>query len=112
MAKKKTPDLGPIEEAYGFVFGDPTGEARTAHADPTVTQVGSVICMNPNCPDHSHVAIYSDTTLPVHCGTCYTPLVQDPNAAPDLSLLDAGTPLHEAVYDRVLERLRAEGHIQ
>jgi hypothetical protein len=112
MPKKNTPDLSPVEEAYGFVFGDPTGEARTAHADPTVTQVAAVVCMNPDCPDRSHIAVHSDTTLPVHCGTCFTVLVQDPNAGPDMSTLEAGTPLHEAVYEHVLERLRAEGHIQ
>lgn len=66
-------NIRKIEAAHGFTFGG--GEK------PTSDPVQIAVCVTPGCAaQNSHVKIYADTVLPVHCGSCASVLVADSDA--------------------------------
>lgn len=108
------PDLSPIEQAeqtYGFTFGDPTNEAKTLK---TAKPTGIASCVAPDCSRRGEmVHVYPDTELPLHCGSCYAILQDDPNRSDVSRIPGLDTTDTDAVYQHikqlVLEELRAEG---
>lgn len=102
MPKKRT-DLTSIEEAHGFVFGDPTGEAQ--HAPATIA--GTASCVNPQCTNRTVVHVHADTPLPLHCGTCFHIIIPSPDST-DASLHTVNPADEEAALDHLAERVAAK----
>lgn len=58
-------DLSSIEEAFGFVFGDPGTESGSA------PEIAKVVCGQPGCDRQNRmVTVHADTVQPVLCGGC------------------------------------------
>lgn len=75
-----TNPLANVEAEHGFIFGNPDGQTA---AGP---MIAALVCVNPICQNRGeHIAVTADTVLPIHCGCCFTELMPNPEATPDIS---------------------------